>query len=227
MTAWSSTADIGATAVKLLVYGLPGVGKTRLAATTGEPERTLVIDCEAGLLSLRGHQIPAVSVRSLAELGQVYEQLAQDGSDFRWIVVDSLSELAELHLDALKQKHRDPRQAYGELSESMLRAVRKVRDLPMNVAFTAKAAAAVDDRTGAMSYGPSMPGRQLAQALPYLFDEVFALRVERDADGKPTRWLQTQPDGCYAAKDRSGALDVLEPPDLCGIHTKIMRENAR
>jgi hypothetical protein len=72
-----------------------------------------------------------------------------------------------------------------------------------------------------MLYFPSMPGNMLKQGVGYFFDEVFALRVEKDADGNPTRWLQTNRDYNYEAKDRSGSLDMFEPADLSAIAAKI------
>jgi hypothetical protein len=39
------------------------------------------------------------------------------------------------------------------------------------------------DEMGKMLYNPGMPGKSLTQGLPYFFDEVLALRVERDAEG--------------------------------------------
>jgi hypothetical protein len=50
--------------------------------------------------------------------------------------------------------------------------------------------------------------------LAYFFDEVLALRVEKDAEGNIQRALQCQPDGTYSAKDRSGKLDFWSMPDL-------------
>jgi hypothetical protein len=71
-------------------------------------------------------------------------------------------------------------------------------------------------------YSPSLPGAKLGQQIPFLFDEVFALRVEADAEGKPQRWLQTATDFNYVAKDRSGRLDPFEAPSLAGIAAKIL-----
>jgi len=69
-----------------------------------------------------------------------------------------------------------------------------------------------------------MPGARLANELPYLFDECFALRVEKDNEGGIQRWLQTQRDVQYEAKDRSGKLDVFEPANLGSVITKILGE---
>ena len=78
-----------------------------------------------------------------------------------------------------------------------------------------------DDQTGAMLFSPDMPGSKLGPQLPYLFDEVFSLRVEPDDDGNPVRWLQTTKDHRHDAKDRSGSLAPFEPPVLEDIIFKI------
>jgi hypothetical protein len=77
------------------------------------------------------------------------------------------------------------------------------------------------DEMGKMLYTPGMPGMSLTQGLPYFFDEVLALRVERDAEGLTQRALMCDSDGLWLAKDRSGKLDNWEAPDLGAIITKI------
>jgi hypothetical protein len=66
-----------------------------------------------------------------------------------------------------------------------------------------------------------MPGKSLTQGLPYFFDEVLALRVERDAEGVTQRALMCDSDGLWLAKDRSGKLSGWEAPDLGEIIAKI------
>jgi hypothetical protein len=66
-----------------------------------------------------------------------------------------------------------------------------------------------------------MPGNKTGQQLPYFFDEVLALRVERDGEGKVQRALMCDSDGAWSAKDRSGKLDAWEAPDLGAIIKKI------
>jgi len=80
------------------------------------------------------------------------------------------------------------------------------------------------DETGRILYAPSMPGNKLAQQLPYFFDEVLALRVEKDAEGVPQRALMCASDGLWSAKDRSGRLDAWEGADLGAVINKIMAE---
>ena len=75
--------------------------------------------------------------------------------------------------------------------------------------------------TGAVLYAPSFPGRNLAQNVSYLFDEVFAMVAFTDENNNTSRWLQTGTDAKYMCKDRSGALDMYEEPNLSAIFNKI------
>jgi hypothetical protein len=77
------------------------------------------------------------------------------------------------------------------------------------------------DEMGRVLYAPSMPGNKTGQSLPYFFDEVLALRVEKDGDGNTQRALMCDSDGLWLAKDRSGKLIGLGAPDLGAIIAKI------
>lgn len=216
-----STKQSALDGIKCLVHGPAGAGKTTLCATTGAP--TIIISAEAGLLSLRGFDIPVLEVKTLDELYEAYQYVAgPDGTQFSWVCLDSISEIAEVVLNYEKKNSKDPRQAYGSLAEKMTDLIRAFRDLPgKNVLFLSKQEKVKDEQTGALLYSPSMPGNQLKNGLSYFFDEVMALRVEKDADGNPTRWLQTSRDYNYEAKDRSGCLEMFESPDLSAIAAKI------
>jgi len=206
--------------IKVLVHGPAKAGKTRLCATTGDLARTLIISAEAGLLSLREYDIPAIEVATLQELREVYAYLQRGDHDYRWICLDSISEIAEVVLAAEKGRCKDTRQAYGEMANIMFAVLKRFRDLPYNVVMTAKQGREEDN--GQLLYVPMLPGRQLAQNIAYLFDEVFALRVMQRDDGTLVRLLQTQRDAQYEAGDRSGALDMYEPANLKHIYDKIM-----
>ena len=80
------------------------------------------------------------------------------------------------------------------------------------------------DENGRILYSPSMPGNKLGQMLPYFFDEVLALRVERDSDGATHRGLMCDSDGLWTAKDRSGKLSPWEDAELGLIIRKITGE---
>ena len=209
--------------IKVLCHGPAGAGKTSLCATTGGTP--IIISAEAGLLSLRNHDIPVIEVQSIADVHEAYAFIAQsdEGKQFDWVCLDSISEIAEVVLNYEKKNAKDPRAAYGLLAEQMTDLIRAFRDLPeRNVFFSCKQERAKDEQTGSMLYYPSLPGNALKQGISFFFDEVFALRVEPDAENKPQRWLQTGRDFNYEAKDRSGALDQFEPPSLSHIAQKIL-----
>lgn len=207
--------------IKVLVYGGAGGGKTRLCSTTGG--NAIVISAEAGLLSLREFDLPVLQIKTMQDMYDAYAFChSGEGRDFDWVCIDSISEIAEVVLSTEKKATKDPRKAYGELQDQMMDLLRAWRDLPgRNVYMSAKMERVKDETSGANLYSPMMPGTKLGQQIPYLFDEVFALRVERGEDGEPVRAIQTSPDFQYTAKDRSGALSMWEPPDLSAIAKKI------
>ena len=213
--------------IKVLVHGPAGSGKTVLCGTTEAP--TVIISAEAGLLSLRNTDIPVIEVSSIQDVQDAYQFVteAAEAKDFRWVCLDSISEIAEVCLAAEKKNNKDPRAAYGALQEHMATLIRAFRDLPeKNVYFSCKQVRDKDEAAGTTLYAPSMPGQKLGQGLSYYFDFVFALRVEKDAEGNPYRAIQTARDFNYECKDRSGCLDQFEPPSLSFIYEKVMKSGA-
>lgn len=209
--------------IKVCVYGQAGAGKTVLCATTPNLEKTIIISAEAGLLSIAEADIDVIEIKSLQDLQGAYKWLTEDpqGLSYEWVCLDSISEIAEVILNDAKRNSKDPRNAYGEMQEKVETAIRAFRDLPRNVYFSAKMESYQDD-VGVVRYQPMLPGKRLPAGLAYFFDEVFLLKVEKDSDGNPIRWLQTQPDTKYHAKDRSGKLSIQEPADLSIIQQKIL-----
>jgi len=222
--------------VRMLCYGRAGVGKTMLCATLPNP---LIISAEGGLLSLKKeniervygvdtpgitYNIPYATIRSFADAEGILKWLEQspEAKQFASVALDSLSEIGEVLLASVKKNYKDGRQAYMEVIDRTLPLVRGFRDLPnKNVYFSSTVEQFRDEITGSIMYGPSMPGTKLGIKMPFLFDEVFAFRLTRNADNTTVRYLQTQPDDRYEAKDRSGALAPAEYPHLGAIINKI------
>ncbi len=209
--------------IKILVYGDAGMGKTTLCATAPKP---IIISAESGLLSLAKHELPVMEIKTVEDLVEAFDLFDKKDKKvrgFETICIDSISEIGEVVLSNAKKQVKDPRQAYGELIEKMNDTIRKFRDLKgYNIYMSAKQEFYKDEIKGTQNFVPSMPGSKLGQQIPYLFDEVFCLRVGKTTDGKEYRYLQTQPDIQYTAKDRSGALAVVEKPDLTYVFNKIL-----
>lgn len=220
---WTTTDKAGVdNGIKILVYSPAGYGKTTLCATAPDP---IILSAESGLLSIRNHSIPVMQINTIQDLEDAYQWLlnAPDAKRFKTVCLDSISEIAEQVLNNAKATVKDPRQAYGELIEKMEGYVRKFRDLKgFHVYMAGKMEPFKDELTGTTKYIVKMPGSKLGPAMPYFFDEVFALSIGKDpATQKEFRYLRTQPDFQFEAKDRSGSLDLMEPPNLTHIINKI------
>ena len=208
--------------VKVLVYGESGVGKTVLCSTAPTP---VILSAEAGLLSLRKHRITVIQITTIQDLidAHLWCMNSAEAKSYQTVCLDSLSEIGEVVLSNAKKLVKDPRQAYGELIEKMGMLVRSFRDLPgKHVYMSAKLEPMKDEMTGVVKYGPSMPGQKMGPQLPYFFDEVFRLGINKLTTGETYRFFQTQPDLQYVAKDRSGALAAVEQPDLSVVFNKIL-----
>jgi hypothetical protein len=208
--------------VKCLIYARAGYGKTWLARTAPAP---LIVSAENGILALSDVQLPMVKVKTVQDLSNIYSWLtgSAEAKQFQTIYVDSITEIAETVLSNAKNLHKDPRQAYGAMQDQMIQLVKAYRDISgKHVVMTAKEEVVKDEITGITLRGPMMPGKQVGPQLPYLFDEVFRLGVGTTPQNVTYRFLQTEPDLQYDAKDRSGKLDKLEPPHLTQIFNKIL-----
>lgn len=215
-----STKDVHTNGVKLLVYGQAGAGKTSLIPTLPNP---IVLSAEGGLLSIRDANVPYIEVSSMTDIQEAYQWLTKsdEAKQFESVALDSISEIGEVVLNYERKQTKDPRQAYGAMAEQVADLIRAFRDLSgKNVYFSAKLDKSQDEM-GRIMYAPSMPGNKTGQSLPFFFDEVLALRIEKDADGNIQRALMCESDGLWVAKDRSGKLSAWESPDLGQIIKKI------
>lgn len=235
---WSTTSkEIENSGVKALIYGPSGVGKTMLCATAPRP---IVISCESGLLSLSRANLEKVfgvgradicydlnvaKIKDIQDLTAALEWCNNKANHqyFDTVLIDSGSEIGEVVLNNAKKQVKDARQAYGELIEKMEMCVRGFRDIPnKHVVMLAKQEPTKDELSGIVTQAPMMPGAKLSVKLPYLFDEVFRLGVNKTPQGETYRFLQTSPDLQHTAKDRSGMLNAVEVPHLGYIFSKIL-----
>lgn len=214
------TGALARDGVKLLVYGQAGAGKTSLIPTLPNP---ITLSAEAGLLSIAGADLAYIEIANIQDLTDARDWLASsvEAADYQSVALDSISEIAEVVLGDEKRIAKDPRQAYGAMQEAMAYIIRAFRDLPGKHVYMSAKLDKSQDEMGRVMYAPSMPGQKSGQQLPYFFDEVLALRVEKDAEGVPQRGLMCDSDGLWLAKDRSGRLDAWEAPDLGAVIAKI------
>ncbi len=222
----------GVTKVKSLVFSQAKVGKTMLSCTMPEP--VLLINAEKGLLSLseknqmkvfgRVANIVPARVDTLRDMEELAEKLEKDKQyrDFKSVVLDSITELADLSLCSSMKVNKDGRKAHGDMQIEVAGIFRRFRDLlHHHVLFIAQQEQAIDEILKKRLYMASMPGSKMAGRINYFFDEVFHLGI--GSDGNETwRYLRCHPDNQYFAGDRSGSLDEIEPADMTHIINKII-----
>jgi phage nucleotide-binding protein len=228
-----NTKDMKNHAIKMLIYGPSGHGKTTLAGTTGE--KTLLISAEGGQLSLKGKDVSVIDIskdddgetvnmeQRVTNLRTVYSMLQGGMKDeYAWVVLDSLTEIGECLHNMLKHKFSDDKYAlWGEYSDQLRAIAKAFRDLPgVNVIVLALSETEKDELS--RRYKNIMIQGKIQNQLPAYFDEVFYLDAEEDADGNiSNRRLITGASQKFIAKDRSGSLNMYEKPNIADIAKKI------
>lgn len=218
--------------VKMTVYGRGGVGKTMLGLTMPQP--VAYVSTESGLLSLsHANQLrvfgddwkpfdPTVfEIEDLNDLREVRKWCDDPEFPYTSLVLDTVTSVADKVLKVELDKAADPRQAYGALLKDMVDIFWDFRSIEgRHILFIAEEMPNKEGNTPL--HVPGMPGNKLAAKVPYLFDELFHMEVGKLDDDTTYRFLQTQPSVQYDAKDRSGALESIEQPNLSVLISKIV-----
>jgi hypothetical protein len=158
-------------AIKALVYGKQGVGKTTFAGSANEhPELgdVLFLDIEGGMLSVQGKNLDYVTIgrnddgssnhNTLGDVEKVVWNCITKQPGFekiKTLIVDSLTDLQSRDIDdilhEIKRKKPDKdvefisQDIYAKCGVRMKKAFRLLRDSPLNVIFTALEKQVLDD----------------------------------------------------------------------------------
>jgi phage nucleotide-binding protein len=155
---------------KVLIYGDPGIGKTRFLGTAQLDPRTspmLVLDFEGGTSTLAGLDIDVAEIRDWKDFDAAYDYLVAGKHPYKSVAIDSVSETHWAMLSTLMD-NRDPgtrkvensndQQEYGQALVELRRFMRKFRDLPVHVFYTAHAKDDKDPKQGTIKK-PSLAGK--------------------------------------------------------------------
>lgn len=218
--------------INTLIYAESGSGKTILSGSASmvpDMAPVLLIDIEGGTLSLRDFypDVPVVRVETWTQLQRVYDRLYSGQEQYKTVIVDSLTEaqkfsMQEIMRKAVKEDSTiDPdvprMRDWGKNIEQMRRFTRALRDLPINVIYTALAIVDKDEQTGKQITRPSFNGK-LAGEIPAFMDTVLYLYIKERGEVQQ-RLLLTKKTGRHLAKDRSNRLPaIIENPTMELIH---------
>jgi hypothetical protein len=161
------------------------------------------------------------------------------------VFVDSITDLTRQVMVYAKQQPEafsertgkpDVRGAYGLLGREVIQALKHLQHAPGKTVIFVGVLEKLTDEFGATTWQPQMEGSKAGRELPGIVDQVMSMHLfSRDAEGNfvldekaEERRLVCRAGNPYGlpAKDRSGRLDITEPPDLGALLAKINRAPA-
>jgi hypothetical protein len=162
------------------------------------------------------------------------------------VFVDSITDLTRQVMAYARQQPEafsdrtgkpDIRGAYGLLGREVIHALKHLQHAAGKTVIFVGVLEKITDEFNVTAWQPQMEGSKAGRELPGIVDQVMSLHLfSRDAEGgyvldeKATeRRLVCRSGNPYAlpAKDRSGRLDLTEPPHLGALLTKINTPQAR
>lgn len=204
--------NLTATQAKVLLYGVPKIGKSTLAAGI-DPDHTLFLACEAGLSGLNTYQLPIGNWREFREAGAL---LASKEHKYTTVVIDTVDELLQMCTDDVLSKlgvtHAEDL-GYGKgwraISDEFRLRVNRLCSLDLGVWFISHAKEHEKNTlVGTVSrYEPTISGatgRWLTGLVDYIFFATSQL-----TDGGEERILRTEPSGSWEAGGRIKLPDPL------------------
>lgn len=169
------------------------------------------------------------SAAMYAQVSQIFAGL--DLSKYTTIFVDSITvasrealKWSQIQPEAMSEKTGKPdnRGAYGLLGREMIRWLTHLQHSNKSIIVVGILDSEKDD-LNRITWTPQIEGSKTGRELPGIFDQVVTLQSFTTPEGVPYRGLvcvQMNP-WSYPAKDRSGRLDMVEPPDLGSLIRKI------
>lgn len=209
------------TKFNMMVYGDSGVGKTTLAVSSDDiPElrKVLILDIEAGLMSVRNKypNADSVPIKTWQDMQEVYNAIAAGDTGYSTIIVDSLTEAQKMSMDLIMLKvvaeYEDRNEDVPGVREWNIniqqtrKFVRAFRDLPINTIFTALAKQDKNAKTGAVRTKPSLSGKVADEVAGFL--DIVTYMYVKEVDSKQERILLCGATAEVVAKDRTDSLPL-------------------
>jgi AAA domain len=181
-----------------------------------------------------------LSAAHYEHVSQEYPDLARTLQTKRYVFVDSITDLTRQAMAWSKTRPEafsertgkpDTRGAYGLLARETIALLKHLQHAPEKTVIFVGILEKITDEFNRVTWQPQLEGGKSARELPGIVDEVITLslftadgaNLRHDPDRGQLRSLVCQAGNPFGlpAKDRSGRLDVTEPPDLGALLRKI------
>jgi hypothetical protein len=221
--------------VKAMLYGQPGTGKTPMLNTAPRP---VLLATEPGLLSMRGSTLPTWEAYTPERIAEFFDWFfkSNEAKNFDTLAIDSGSQLAEIVLSKHQRACKDGRKAFGEMSRECMDYFDQLYFMPQkHVILICKMMQVevgkqlVKSETGGFvvetvfQSQPFFPGKDLNIKVPHRYDEILYVgRATIPGQPQPVIAIRSKGTDEILARDRTGRLAELEPPDLTSLFNKAM-----
>lgn len=214
-----SEANLAGLHATIFVYGTNGSGKTWLASSMPDP---LFIATENGINGLIVKKSPGkfVEITKFEELFEVFNDIAAGRQPCGSIVVDTLSQITSLVMDAVTKETGKPVSKFSQYEWAVGKD--KLRMFFSNllgfknthhICVTAQAVQKEKEGINGSDYfGPDTLGTFREQG-PGYFD-WFLFADSQTVANKPSWKVYSTKHGNWPARDRLGILDIVEPNDF-------------
>jgi hypothetical protein len=207
------------TKLKLGMYGVAGVGKTRSLLTIPDFARPIwIADFDFGAKSLLNSEhndnIFIDTFSKLTEFNDTFDRLfssfqikqAEGMITPKTIVIDSWTSKDELFklgiVQGVPRTHQQA--AWGDLISKNLEFLVKLRSLPLHTVVIFHANALIDETVGILGYEPIAYGKNsgVPQKLPSSFDEFYFCNARKDKNETKYEWMTSKTD-LWMARSRT------------------------
>lgn len=122
-----------------LIYTKAGGGKTINSTAICKHGKTLLLNSDGSHIVLKHFERPNLAterIYSMEDFKKKYNAALESGK-YENIIVDNLSDLFDMFIEELKERHKDVRQAYQVVYQALKKMVRLASFSKTNIIFTA------------------------------------------------------------------------------------------
>lgn len=207
---------------KALIFGAPGSAKTPLISTAPRP---VLLACEAGLLSMKGSNVPTWQAFTGDRIDEFFRWLftSAEAKNYDTVAIDSASQLADVYLqEALSGKSKSGNKAHGLAAYGIMATAVMDHLRPLYYLQNKHTYVICKETEVSTMKRPYFPGQQLNAEVPHLYDFILHLGIKNVPGVGNTLAFQCNQTYDVLSRNRTGNLSDYEQPDFGKLVQKAM-----